>query len=365
VRSPTLDDVGRAAGVSKTTVAAVLNHDIPSWSLLPETRERVVAAAAKLQYRPNAVAQALANRRMHSQRIHALGVVIGGEFNDYFFEIISGVIAAASSHSQNTTIVTLKDWNNGSARLHALCDGRVDGVILIAPTFDRSPNALPELLPFVSIHANCPIPGIVNIESDEERGAYILVEHLITLGHRRIMHLAGPGGLVGAERRIQGYQSALNDAGIPFDPRLQLTAGYTTERGRDAMCCWLQRHTGEPLPHAVFCANDACALGALEAFAEIGVRAPDDVSVAGFDDAFTARVSVPQLTSVRQPLAEMGARAVELLLARVDGRRVASRAVPLSIVFPVALALRASVGAPPTANRFVPAMTADPSISKI
>ena len=354
VRSPTLNDVGRAAGVSATTVAAVLNHGNPPWSLSPKTRERIVAAAAKLQYRPNAVARALANRRMHTnQLMHTLGVVVGGEYNDYFFEVLNGIIAAASRHGQNTTVFTLHDWSDSSARLHAFCDGRVDGVILLAPTFDRSQAAPPEHVPFVSIHGNCSIPGIVNIESDEERGAQALVLHLLALGHRRIMHLTGPVGLVGAERRIRGYQRALDAAGIPFDPQLQLTAGYTTPQGRDAMCRWLQRQTGEPLPHAVFCANDACALGCLEAFAEVGLRAPDDVSVAGFDDTFTARASVPQLMSVRQPLAEMGAQAVELLLARIERRGAVSRTVPRSVVFPVDLAPRASVGSPPMVDRIV------------
>jgi len=169
------------------------------------------------------------------------------------------------------------------------------------------------------------------------------------------MHLTGPVGSDGAERRICGYQRALIDAGISFDPQLLLTAGYTTEQGHEAMSCWLQRHIGEPLPHAVFCANDACAIGCLESFAEIGLRVPEDVSVAGFDDTFVARMSVPQLTAVRQPLAEMGARAVELLLARVDRRGAACPAVRRPIVFPVNLVLRASVGVPPTAERIVPA----------
>lgn len=349
VRSPTLDDVARAAGVSKTTVAAVLNHGTPPWSLSPRTYKRIITAATNLEYRPNMVARALANRRMQT-----LGVVVGGEFNDYFLEVINGVIAAATHRGQNTTIFTLNDWNNGSDCLHAFCDGRIDGVILLAPTFDRSPTGLPEHLPFVSIHANCRVPKIVNIESDEEGGAYTLVQHLIAMGHRRIMHLTGPLGLTGAERRIRGYQRALNDAGIPFDPRLQLAAGYTTERGHDAMYHWLQQHAGESLPHAVFCANDACALGALEAFAKMGVRAPNDISVAGFDDTFTARGSVPQLTSVRQPLEEMGARAVELLLARIERNGAALRGGTRAVVFPVHLKPRGSVGSPPSVNRIVP-----------
>jgi LacI family transcriptional regulator len=347
---PTLDDVGRAAGVSKTAVAGVLNHAGPPWPVSPKTRERIIDAAAKLQYRPSATARALVKGRMHM-----LGVVAGSEFNDYFFEVLNGIVTAAARHGQNTMIFTLHGWRSGPARLHDFCDGRVDGIILLAPTFDCSDAVPPEHIPFVSIHATCAIPGIVNIETHEERGAYALVRHLIALGHRRIMHLSGPARVIGAERRIRGYQRALNEAGIPFDPQLQLTVGYTTHLGREAMCAWLRSHTGEPLPQAVFCANDACATGCLEALAEIGLRVPDDVSVAGFDDTLVARVSSPQLTTVRQPLAEMGARAVELLLARVDRCRVASRAVARSIVYPVKLIPRASVGPPPTAKRVVPA----------
>jgi LacI family transcriptional regulator len=336
--------------VSGTAVSAVLNHPKPPWPVSLKTRERIIAAAAKLRYRPNGAARALSNRRMNT-----LGVVLGGEFSGYFFEVLNGIVTEATHHGQNTTVFTLHEWRADSARLHSMCDGRIDGLILLAPTFDRFPTALPEHIPFVSIHANCGMPGIVNIETHEERGAYALVRHLIAVGHRRIMHLTGPMGSDGAQRRIRGYQRALIDAGISLDPQLQLTAGYTTEGGHGAMVDWLQRHIGEPLPHAVFCANDACAIGCLEALAEIGLRVPNDVSVAGFDDTFMARVSTPQLTTVRQPLAKMGALAVARLLARMDGGRAASRAVPRPIVFPVEVVRRASVGVPPTTNRVVPA----------
>lgn len=349
LRSATLDDVGRAAGVSKTAVAAVLNRPHPPWPVSRATRERILTAAATLQYRPNGAARALANRRMQ-----ALGVVVAGELNDYSFEVLNGILAAATRRGQNMTVFTLNDWSRDAARLRDFSDGLVDGLILLAPTFDRSDAVHAERIPFVTIHANCGIPGVVNIETDEGRGACALVRHLIALGHRRIMHLTGPVGLTGTERRSRGYRRALVDAGIPLDPQLQLTAGYTSGQGRQAMSGWLQQHPGELLPQAVFCANDACALGCLEAFAEVGLRAPDDVSIAGFDDTFAARVSLPQLTSVHQPLAEMGARAVELLLARIDRRGAASRAVPRPVVFPVEVVPRASVGAPPTAGRVVP-----------
>ncbi len=354
MRAATLADVGRAAGVSVVAVSTVLNKTRSTSRLSPETRERILAAAAKLHYRPNLAARSLANRRI--QTLGVAAVVEGGELNHYFLEVFNGIVAAAARHEQNTTVFTLHDWKHDPARLYDFCDGRIDGLILLAPTFGReaAPH-LPAHLPFVSVHANHLFPGIVNIESDEEAGAFALGRHLIALGHRRIMHLAGPTGLIGPERRIRGYQRALADARLPFDPQLLVTAGYTVELGREAMRHWLHRHAGAPLPHAVFCANDAAALGCIEALAEAGLRVPDDISVAGFDDTLAARSVVPQLTSVRQPLREMGARAVELLLARINSPATPSRSIPQPVVFPVDLTPRASVGAPPAVGRLVPA----------
>ena len=352
-RPATLADVARAAGTSAMTVSMVLNNARTTSRVSTRTRNRILAAAAKLQYRPNLAARSLANRRIHTLGVAA--IVEGGELNHYFLEIFNGIIASATLHRQNTTVFGLHDWERDSVRLRDLCDGRIDGMILLAPTFGReaAPN-LPAYVPFVSIHANHLFPSVVNIESAEEDGAYALVRHLIAHGHRRIMHLTGPAGLVGPERRIRGYRRALTDAGLPFEPRYLVPAGFTTELGRTAMRGWLARHAGDPLPQAVFGANDAVAVGCIEAFGEAGLRVPDDVSVAGFDDTLAARSVVPQLTSVRQPLRAMGAKAVELLLARIDHPAGASDSVPEPIVFPVDLARRASVGAPAKVQRLVP-----------
>jgi LacI family transcriptional regulator len=135
----------------------------------------------------------------------------------------------------------------------------------------------------------------------------------------------------------------LVDAGIGFDPDLQVCAGYTAPLAREAICGWIERHRGEPLPEAVFCANDAAAIGCLEAFAEYGVRVPDDVSVAGFDDTYAAQAASPMLTSVRQPLADMGAHAVELLLKKISTPESGVGMNLKSIVFPVTVIHRASV----------------------
>lgn len=353
MRAATLADVGRAAGVSAMAASAVLNGARTSARISEVTRERIVEAAAKLHYRPNATARALANQRMHTLGVAA---VISGGMNHYFMEIFTGILEAAARHEQNTTVFALHDWSRDPVRLHGLCDGRIDGLILIAPVLLPHQAVLPTHTPFVSIHANAALPNIQNVESDEERGAFEVVRHLVAQGHRRIMHISGPAGLVGAERRISGYRRALSVSRISFDEELLVPSFFDSGHVREAMRQWLKKHAGGLLPHAIFCANDAMAIGCMEALAELGLRVPDDVSVVGFDDTLAARTTVPQLTTVQQPLAAMGAHAVDLLLARIahhNGSGSAATAKP--VVFPTKLIVRASVGPRPVTDRLVPA----------
>lgn len=353
IRAATLADVGRAAGVSAMAVSVVLNNAQTSSRISDETRGRILEAAAKLNYRPNLAARALVARRMHT--IGVAAVIDAGGLNHYFLGVFDGVLEAAAQHQQNTTVFALEDWTRDTMRLHWLCDGRIDGLILLAPTFgaEAAPH-LPAHTPFVSVHANHLFPGIVNLETAEEDGAFEMVRYLLTCGHRRILHLAGPPGFIGAERRIRGYQRALASARLPIDQSYLAHAGFTSELGRETMRTWLRQHVGEPLPHAVFCANDGVAIGCIEALAGAGLRVPDDISVAGFDDALAARLAVPQLTTMRQPLRDIGARAVELLLAGISQPAAISSSVPKPVVLPVKLVRRASVGPPPNVARYVP-----------
>jgi LacI family transcriptional regulator len=354
VRAATLADVGRAAGVSAMAASTVLNGARTSSRISDETRQRIVEAAARLRYRPNATARALVNRRMNT--IGVVAALGDGDLNSYAMEVFTGILAASTKREQSTTMFTLHDWDRDTARLHGWCDGRVDGIILIAPTLTHdAAKLLPRHTPFVSLHSNILLPDVVNIESDEERGAVEMTQYLIEQGHRRILHVTGNAGLIGAERRIAGFKRAMTGAGLPFSSAMLVPATFTAEGGREAMRAWLKQHAGEPLPHAVFCANDSIAFGCLEAFAEVGLRAPDDISVGGFDDTLAARTTVPQLTTVRQPLRAMGSRAVERLLAAVEHQN-GGEAPPEEnpIVFPVELVLRASVSRPPEVDRIVP-----------
>ena len=347
VRAATLVDVGRAAGVSAMAVSAVLNGAKTSSRIAPETRTRILKAAALLQYRPNAAARALAQRRMNTLGVAAV-INDGGELDHYFLEVFNGVITAAALHHQNTTVFALHNWDRDAARIPGFCDGRIDGLILIGPVLGHeSSNLFPPHTPFVALHANSPLPGVVNIESDEETGAYEIVRHLIAHGHQRILHISGGRGLTGAERRIRGWRRAFASVHLPCDDRWLVEGTFSVEGGRCALRSWLDRSVGELMPQAIFCASDAIAVGCLEVLAEARLRVPADISVVGFDDTQAARATIPQLTTVRQPLRAMGMRAVDTLLERIRHHHGHGE-LPTrgTIVFPAEIVVRASVAAP-------------------
>lgn len=334
-RAATLADVGREAGVSAMAASAVLNGARTSSRIAEDTRSRILAAAERLRYRANATARGLAERRMNT--IGLATPLSGNELNQYFLEVFNGVIEAAARAGQNTTVFALASWDEAAQRIPAWCDGRIDGLILLAPLL--GPDAagwLPEHTPFVTIHANHALPGVAQVESDEEAGAFAMVAHLLALGHRRILHLGGPASSLGANRRVAGYQRAHAAAGLAPAPGHLVQGGFTTESGRRTLEAWLQAHAGQPLPEAVFAGNDAIAFGCLETLAARGWRVPEDLSVVGFDDTLAARLT--QLATVHQPLRELGHRAVELLVARIDAQREGRPEPALTrVVLPTAL----------------------------
>jgi LacI family transcriptional regulator len=292
--------------------------------------------------------------------MHTIGVVAvtdGGTLNHYFLEVLSGMLATAGRLEQNVTVFAVHNWANDAARLPSFCDGRIDGLILVAPTVAKSAaKFLPPHTPFVALHANVSLPHVLNIESDEEHGAYAMTRHLLSKGHRSVLHITGTRGFTGSERRIRGFKAALAAGGVNWSESFLLPGDFTIEGGRNAMRRWLEQHAGTPLPDAVFCANDGTAIGCMEALADLGIRVPEDVSVAGFDDTIAARMAVPQLSTVRQPLAAMGSRAVELIYERIE-RAAAERTgeMPEPVVFPVELVQRASVARREAPPRAVPA----------
>jgi LacI family transcriptional regulator len=331
--APTLLDVARAAGVSEMAASSGLNGGRRgSARVSAETRERVLAAAQQLGYRPNATARALANRRTN-----AVGFVtnmIGEEPNLYFLEVFSGVMQGATAAGQTTAVFTLGSWDEAPVRIPALCDGRVDGLILLAPLLQDDRSAwLPPHTPLVSVHADSPLSGVVNIESDNEAGACAMVHRLLAIGHRRILHMGGPPGVALAEQRVNGYLRAHAEAGVKPAPGHVVRAPLSVEGGREAMQAWLRDHRGRPLPEALFGCNDAMAFGCIETLRARGLRVPDDISVVGYDHTFMWRSA--RMATVRQPLHEMGRRAVEVLVQRIEAlHRGQPYAGPFNIVLP-------------------------------
>jgi LacI family transcriptional regulator len=318
-RAATLADVGREAGVSAMAASAVLNGPTTSTRISKETRERVLAAAKKLRYRPNQTARALVDRRMNT--IGLVGILAGDEPNLYFLEVFDGLVQEAASCGQNVTVFNVGSWSDGYRLIPQYCDGRVDGLVLLAPMIDAPLSEwLPDHTPAVAIHPNQALPGVPSLQSDDEQGAFLAVKQLIDAGHRRILHVAGPMGSHGAELRIKGYQRAFqaSDLEVPADHVVR--AEFTSDGGRSAFEGWLQAHKGQPLPDAIFAASDAIALGCMDGLKARGLRVPEDVSIIGFDNTLYARAA--HLSTMAQPLGKLGRLAVQALLELIEAHRI-------------------------------------------
>lgn len=318
--APTLQDIARETGVSAMTVSVVLHGSRSSARVSDATRSRIVEAAARLRYRPNGVARGLNRRRMDT--IGVVSVVDGGEINLYFLAVLNGILEAATKQGQNITVCSLANWESEQSRIPGFCDGRVDGIILVAPPRFSGGflEDLRRLTPLVMIHGTQPeFATIANMEVDNEPGAYAAVRHLLAHGHRRIAHFTAGLDMREVQQRLSGYCAALEEAGIGYDPELVLQGNYSVWSGRHCMEQALAKWPRAAFPTAFFCASDAIAYGGMEVLAENNMAVPDDVSVVGFDDTLLARSTTPPLTTVRQPFRQMGRRAVERLLMQISG----------------------------------------------
>lgn len=328
-----MSDVAARAGVSHQTVSRVLNGHA---SVRPETRERVLEAIAALGYRRNTAARALVTRRSGT-----IGVVTTGlpHFGPTSMLIAVEEAARQASHFVSVaTLQTLDAQGVGHAMEHFLDQG-VDGVVIIAPQRQvrDALEAWASKVPLVAIAAEQrPGLGYLTTSVDQVLGARIATRHLLELGHRTVVHLAGPQDWLDGRARVVGWRRELEQAGIvPGDPILgdwSADTGY--EVGR--------RLVHEGVPTAVFAANDQLALGLLRAFAEGGVSVPDDVSVVGFDDVMGAAHFIPPLTTVQQGFDALGQQCIDLLMAAMAGQEVHPTPIPPRLI------VRAST-APPRA----------------
>ena len=334
--SITIKDVAREVGVSLGTVSNVLNGRNAQYN--EETYQRVMQVVRELDYHPNRHARSLARRTAQ---------VIGVSFaeqerslsgNPYVADILDGMMQSASENGYNLTLFTCLPSGKESRYLTQFLDRSIDGLCLIAPALL---NPLPKdllltHLPAIVVGADYPETAISWIDVNNEEGARVAMEYLVEHGHTRIAHLAGEPVQRSALLRHSGYCSILAKYNLTNDPSFVHWCDYDKEKGYHYAKHLLKR---SDRPTALFAADDLIALGALDAARELGLRVPEEVSVIGFDDIPKAQDAHPPLTTIRQPMREIGMRAAEWLIKQAAVKRVE----PLQLLIKPSLVERGSV----------------------
>ncbi|HID90260.1 MAG TPA: LacI family transcriptional regulator [Anaerolineae bacterium] len=336
----TIKDVARRARVSIATVSYVLNESAP---ISEATRHRVLAAAAELGYRPSALARGLRARESRT-----LGYSWHQRPPDYWHPILDrflySMAETAEAHGYHILTFTHSPYGRPwEAYEDLILTGRVDGFILSETNEndERIRYLLDRGFPFVAFGRANDEWDFPHVDVDGETGVQTAVEHLLTLGHRRIGCIAWPETSLTGRYRYQGYVKAMENAGIPIDPAWVIRTEHTEAAGRAAMHALLSLPP-ERRPTAVVAISDLMAIGAMNAIHEAGLTPGEDIAVVGFDDIPTAQSLRPPLTSLRQPIAEVGRRVVEMLLSLIQGEEPPERRVLL----PPRLIVRASSGGP-------------------
>lgn len=311
---PTMEDVARRAGVSRALVSLVMQQ---SDKVSSHSRQAVLDAAQTLGYRPN-----LSARHLASKRTRTLGAVINDLHNPYFASVVDGVKAAADERGYRLLLNSafLHDADERAA-LESFIDFNVDGVVLMgarvrASVIEDVARSIPVAV------ASRPMPSKIvdTINNDDRLGARLVVDHLVDLGHRHIVHLDGGGG-AGAAQRRNGYSATMRRHGL--EPHV-VPGLFTEASGAEAVARLLA--DGRPVT-AVFAGNDMSAIGALDALAGAGRRVPDDISLVGYDNTFVAALRHIDLTSIDQGRDEIGRLSVEMLIERIEEGRTEARHV--------------------------------------
>jgi len=315
VKGATIRDVARRARVSHQTVSRVINGQE---NVTAETRERVLAAVRELGYVPSAVARSLS-----SSRTHTLGMVTTDVSDHFFAEAVAGAEAEARKRGYFLIIGSIEEGSEDDERtyLRLMLERRVEGLIVAVPRLrlaedDVLADAVARI-PTVLVASDIDLAGADHVDIDNRRGGHEATAYLVAQKHRLIATITGPLDWPSARARLDGYRDALRDTGIPADRSLvEPCVDWGLDSGRRAA----DRLLGSvPKLTAIFAQSDLLALGAIAALRARGMRVPQDVSVVGFDDIPVSSVFDPPLTTVRQPMREVGE-----LAARLVGDRAAS-----------------------------------------
>ncbi|WP_280450103.1 LacI family DNA-binding transcriptional regulator [Nocardia brasiliensis] len=329
---PTMEDVAERAGVSRALVSLVMRNS-PKVS---EHRRRAVLEAAKdLGYQPHIMARSLASRTSN-----IVGVMVSDLRNAFFADVVEGMDTAAQEFGLE---LILNTGRRSAARertaLESLLAFRPGGIILLSPILPAAAiRDAAQQAPVVLVSRSSAIPGVDTVNDDGEVGAALAVDHLVSLGHRRIVHLDGGGAFTAAPRR-KGYRAAMERHGL--EPMV-IPSEHTDAAGLAAVRKLLNLFSRDNFPTALVCGNDFNAVGAMSALEEAGLRVPDDVSIVGYDNTSLAALRHVSLTTIDQPRIQMGALAVEALAERLRD----DRTEPVRRRLQPSLVVRATTSAP-------------------
>ncbi|HJV60107.1 MAG TPA: substrate-binding domain-containing protein [Albitalea sp.] len=308
----TLAMVAEEAGVSPSTVSRILTGNA---RVSDDKRKAVEDAIAKLHYEPNVLARGLAQGRTLS-----VGVLTQDIVSPFYGEAMRGI----EDELMGTGIVPLfvsGHWNlhDEVERMAHLLSRRVDGVIVLTGRLaDEQLREYARRLPIVVTGRSLKGHNIASLRVDDFKGAHRATQHLIELGHRRIAHIAGPQDHADSVERLKGYRKALEEAGIAFDPKLVAYADFHEPSGVLAINQLMEARLSFS---AVFASNDQTAYGARLALYQRNIRVPEDISLIGFDDLPVSRYVIPPLSTIHQPVYELGQAAARVLLGLIDGAR--------------------------------------------
>lgn len=309
----TIKDIARKLNISVSTVSYALNDGPRS---VPEhVKLKVKQVAQELNYRPNRVARSLIKGESHVIGIVPTAVRKNMTVSPYFVSALNGVVNACENLNQDVMILTRNSSEDSSEAVETLLDGRVDGVVFIAPLSD-SP-AIPRLrelgFPHVVISSS-QYPGSPSFQVDNAAGVNLIIDHLVAQGHTKIAHMAGAMDLEDGAERFQAFHDRMAYHGLKVNPNWIVYGQFHTVIALEAARQLLDQ---PEVPTAVFCANDESALSMLRVALQAGLDPKKDLAIAGFDDTFSSQLAIPPLTTVSQPIERLANEATHALLKTI------------------------------------------------
>jgi LacI family transcriptional regulator len=324
ILSVTIKDIAKLSGVSTATVSKIINHK--DNDIGKSTIERVKKILEEQNYSPNIVA-----RSMITKKTKTIGLVIPDVRNPFFTDLTRGAEDVANERGYSLLFCnTDDDLKKEIKYINNLIEKQIDGIALAgAAVRDQSLEENMDIkIPIVSVDRNVYFKGIEGeIEVDNFSGAYDAVNHLVQLGHKKIMFLSGQVNIKLSKDRLEGYKRALSDNNIDYNENLVVVGRYSSEFGYETM----KNMVLDKEITAIFCGNDLIAIGAMNALKEKHISIPEDISIVGFDDIYISTLVSPPLTTVRQPSYEIGYQAIDTLIDILECKKDFSKKVEIKL----------------------------------